>query len=615
MPIATDSGYLPDWLKALLGQGSVAADAPTGLFSETAASPSPAVGLLSSLPQFTGVRPDAPAFQGGNAPQGPLPDQSPTFSYMSSTPPWGGSGPSNSYPSMTMPQDPGPMNIGPGGAGPSFTGVSPNAPFTANGPVATNSYPSMTMPQDPGPMSIGPGGAAPSFTGVSPNAPFTANGPSSVQDQYADVPLPPRRPSDPTSFQATTTGDPQDINAPPPGRPNANVIGTQASGAPEVTAQKSLGFGDYLGKAANAIGGIYGAGGPGDALIALGLSNRTNGASIQALNAGILNRSKQAELALKQAEANDKIKAIAGNVALVRKMYPNLSDEEISAFARNPAMMQEVGKAAAPMEQWTPLYKDADGNWLKKNTRTGDTQVVLKADPNWKDLTDPAERLAAGIRPSDTGVYQRSDTTNQVRNVNEHGVSLNTAVNPVMQTAGNVIQQGQAEAKSSSGTLMALSNARQELDRPGGIISGFGANQRLNWAKLGALFGLDPKKIQNTESFQAEMKPMVLETVKGLGAGVGISNADREFAEKAVGSDKTLDEGTLRRLLDVTERAARFKLERHNQQVDNFIGATPQGAEMAPYASILKVPMPEVYQTPQRPQAGGQKPFTWRETQ
>jgi hypothetical protein len=115
MPIATDSGYLPDWLQALLGQGAVTANAPVGLFSDTAArgSPTPNIGLLSSLPQFTGMRPDAPAFQGGNAPNGPLPDQSPTFSYMSPTPPWGGSGPSNSYASMMMPQDPGPMNIGP----------------------------------------------------------------------------------------------------------------------------------------------------------------------------------------------------------------------------------------------------------------------------------------------------------------------------------------------------------------------------------------------------------------------------------------------------------------------------------------------------------------------
>jgi hypothetical protein len=32
MPLSTDSGYLPDWLRALLGQGGVAANAPTGCF-------------------------------------------------------------------------------------------------------------------------------------------------------------------------------------------------------------------------------------------------------------------------------------------------------------------------------------------------------------------------------------------------------------------------------------------------------------------------------------------------------------------------------------------------------------------------------------------------------
>jgi hypothetical protein len=136
MPIATDSGYLPDWLAALIGQGSMGANVPAGLFSDTAASPSPNVGLLSNSPLFTGVRPDAPAFQGG--------------------------------------------------------GVNPNA-----------------------------------------RRPMLR-----CQDQYANVPLPPRRPNDLTSFQATAAGDPQDINTPPPGQPNANVVGTAASGAPEITAQQ-----------------------------------------------------------------------------------------------------------------------------------------------------------------------------------------------------------------------------------------------------------------------------------------------------------------------------------------------------------------------------------------
>jgi hypothetical protein len=56
MPLETSSGYLPDWLQALLGQGAVTSNAPVGLFSDTAArgSPAPNIGLLSSLPQFTG---------------------------------------------------------------------------------------------------------------------------------------------------------------------------------------------------------------------------------------------------------------------------------------------------------------------------------------------------------------------------------------------------------------------------------------------------------------------------------------------------------------------------------------------------------------------------------
>jgi hypothetical protein len=86
MPIATDSGYLPDWLAALIGQGSMGANVPAGLFSDTAASPSPNVGLLSNSPLFTGVRPDAPAFQGGNTPDASMPDPAATCQCSSTSP-------------------------------------------------------------------------------------------------------------------------------------------------------------------------------------------------------------------------------------------------------------------------------------------------------------------------------------------------------------------------------------------------------------------------------------------------------------------------------------------------------------------------------------------------
>jgi hypothetical protein len=471
----------------------------------------------------------------------------------------------------------------------------------------------------PAPQNIGLlAGGPPAFTSVNPDAPAFQTGPTAVQDQYADVPLPPRRPPDASMFQANAsdvTSSPTSLA--PPSRPNANVEGTPASGAPEAVAPaapQSPGLGGYLGKASDLIGSIYGAGGPGDALIALGLSNRTGGASIQALNAGILNRSKQADLALKQAEANDKIKAIAGNVSLVKKLYPNMGDAEASAFARNPEMMKQIGQVAAPMEQWTSPYKDEEGNWLKRNTRTGNTEVLVKGDPAWKDLTDPSQRLLHGIQPSDAGVYQVNDSTNQLRNINERGaITINNAVNPVLKGAGEALVSQMETARASANTVRAIASARQELDRPGGVIAGFRANDQLAMQKLGTMLGVsDPEKIKNTESFLAAMKPIVLETVKGLGAGAGISNADREFAAKAVGGDITLDEGSLRRILDITERAARYKIEAHNKMADEFIKSSPETASIAP---ILKITPPEPYGetsfVPETPRLGASPPMSW----
>jgi hypothetical protein len=529
MPIETDSGYLPDWLKALLGQGSMAANAPAGLFSDTAASPSPNVGLLSNSPIFTGVQPSAPAFQGGNAPNGPLPDQPATFSYLNPRPPWGGSGPSNSYPSMAFPQDPGPMNVG-------------------------------------------PSGAAPLFGGVRPDAPFMANGPTTVQDQYANVPLPPRRPNDPSSFQAQAT--PQDINAPPAGQPNSNVVGTAASGAPEITAQKSEGLGDYLGKAANLIGGIYGAGGPGDALIALGLANRTNGASIQALNAVTAQRAAVDNKAYKDlmiAQAQNKVSA---QNSFANNSYKYLLGKGVPEPTATAAITAAQAGNSAPLNDLFRQFESRD---------------------EYRPLITPEERAAQGIRPTDTAPYRLNTTTNKLEGVGGGGTTINNVQNPIMATVGEQLKTTQTQAVAAANQLRATQEARVQLDAPGGVLTGFRAGDRLAMQKIATLFGVDPSKVENTETFRAAMKPAVLEIVKGLGSGVSISNADRAFAEKAAGGDIDLNEGTIRRILDIAEKSARYKIDQHNEFVDKISGAS---GEAQPYAQSLKVDLPPAAKQP-----------------
>jgi hypothetical protein len=474
MPLSTDSGYLPDWLKALLGQGSVAADAPTGLFSEAAASPSPAVGLLSSLPQFAGVRPDAP---------------------------------------------------------------------------------------------------------------FTANGPSAVQG--TDVPLPPRRPTSLTDFQANAggAGDPTDINAPPSGRPNANVIGTQASGAPEVTAQQSPGFGDYLGKAANAIGSIYGAGGPGDALIALGLSNRTNGASIQALNAGILNRSKQAELALKQAEANDKIRAIAGNVSLVKKLYPNMGDEEASAFARNPEMMKQIGQVAAPMEQWSAPYKDEDGNTVIMNLRTREPKLWQSANETFHPST-PEEKAAIHINPDDPTPYQTSDRTLRVTPVGGPATAVTVNNTPQLTYAGQgqesvakqhiALAEGVDKAQEKLMNLNAMSGALQSIREKGGT-TGLGEEEKTRFQSFintaANAVGMQPFDISDKEMINKFGRLMAANAAKDA-QGSRVTNFELDNFLKANPGLSLSPQGN-ERLLGIMQQIEQRKIDLGLEMQDRFAAGKP----------------------------------------
>jgi hypothetical protein len=47
----------------------------------------------------------------------------------------------------------------------------------------------------------------------------------------------------------------------------------------------------------------------------------------------------------------------------------------------------------------------------------------------------------------------------------------------------------------------------------------------------------------------------VVNIVKAFGSGSGISNADREYAEKMAGGQIKLDEASIKRILDIGERA------------------------------------------------------------
>lgn len=180
--------------------------------------------------------------------------------------------------------------------------------------------------------------------------------------------------------------------------------------------------------------------------------------------------------------------------------------------------------------------------------------------------------------------------------VGSGGTTINNVANPIVKGVGDQFADSIDKAKSSVATINSLNAAREQLDMPGGITSGLGANAQLDFKKAATLLGADPGQVTNTESFRAAIKPIVLANVKALGAGNAISNTDREFVNDAVGGNLNLNESSIRRILDITERAARYNIENHNKTAEKMLKTTPELSQMAP---LITVDMPEAYQRKQ----------------
>lgn len=112
------------------------------------------------------------------------------------------------------------------------------------------------------------------------------------------------------------------------------------------------------------------------------------------------------------------------------------------------------------------------------------------------------------------------------------------------------------------------------------VITGFGAQQRLDLARLGSALnigGKDTKEtVANTQQLFANRAQATLDAIRdsGLGAGQGFSNKDREFLEAAKLGNITYDKTTLKRQLDIEENVARATANKWNTRIKNI----PQSA-------------------------------------
>ena len=144
------------------------------------------------------------------------------------------------------------------------------------------------------------------------------------------------------------------------------------------------------------------------------------------------------------------------------------------------------------------------------------------------------------------------------------------------------------EMQTSLTNFTNLMNSTVDSDL--GITFGPGTDFKAHaYAVLSETFGQDMgeegERLANTRQYMSAMGGQVADAITAFGAGTGLSDADRKFAEQMVGKNPgDFTEASLRKLLVYNEGAMRGKLVAHNQRLKDMYGGNP------PAGTLRKLP-------------------------
>jgi hypothetical protein len=137
-----------------------------------------------------------------------------------------------------------------------------------------------------------------------------------------------------------------------------------------------------------------------------------------------------------------------------------------------------------------------------------------------------------------------------------------------------------------------------------GVITGTGANFFVGLNSALQQAGLDfgyADAASNSQAYVSAMGANVGRLIKQFGAGTGLSNADREYAEKMAGGQITLTESALRKIIDINDRAANRVIDLHNRNVKDIKTNIPLTVEKP---TAMQVPKSSVEQIPTTSKVG-----------
>jgi len=168
---------------------------------------------------------------------------------------------------------------------------------------------------------------------------------------------------------------------------------------------------------------------------------------------------------------------------------------------------------------------------------------------------------------TDVGTYSETPSTvintgdslsdklieDEVKNINKRAVDVNALVD----TLGN---------------LQSMEDLLANTDENSEVISGFGADIELSAKSLGNRLGFSNPDVASTQTYLGLAGNQVAQVIKAFGAGTGLSDADRDFAEGIAGGKLTMDKDALIRLVGIMKDKGQLIIKNYNNYVERTSG-------------------------------------------
>ena len=311
------------------------------------------------------------------------------------------------------------------------------------------------------------------------------------------------------------------------------------------------------------------------------LSNRKVQIKTQAENLGLDDLASQIENVTDNKELGD----LVGTMIDYRlKNMPTQTPAQRKQLARqrgiSDKLFKELGLAQAP---------DQVFNDVLTGQRGGDIEFFLK------------DGKVMPFRTEGGQVYDRENNTW----VSAQQLGLNRAppeVQRIENLSGTLAEKimGEGVGRLSDGldaankAVLSVESIDTSLENIDNMFTGYGATFRMDVARAARVAGIDisaADQIENTEEYASLAGARVADYITNLGAGTGLSDADRTFAERVVAGDIGMSPETMRRLLTTIRKQNVRTIDQYNT-LRGAVDDKLKGSEKAGMAFYPLVDMP-----------------------